>query len=481
MKKLFLLVVLVFGIILLSVGVNAEIIRLEGNYENNTWGDPGGLEFVIFEENEFSRWFGFGGEMNTGEFAYFSFICTDFMNSLDNPLGLSSSQGFIGILDLNGSEYEGRMTGKCYIGNTSDGGRTFHITYGLGTVFVDNKNDSSVMFGTYGFEIIMNESGNITDGGITLDFFKNGLVEKNAEKISILESWKVTIDATLNTVMEQINIIKGWLFFDIWTNDESETICTAIANECNGTVSCTDECLDVEIGCSDVGTRWYCEKQTDGCYEKIEEDCDAQDTCFNGICISPTISCSHDSECGTEGWENNPYCGDGENDGKIMDTYTSWTCMNAGTIDSWCDADVEDKVFEVCGINEYCENGACHPLTPPPGGDVVFRTNVESGDYYDCTLISKCWMAFDFDGDSNLDEMGFDGKSPGCSQGNIVELTPEGYDIVDYGSSTKLGICDDQGRWIRFSTRRTKGDEELSSDPTEPYASNGQEVYAGLG
>ncbi len=216
------------------------------------------------------------------------------------------------------------------------------------------------------------------------------------ERITLLEQW-------IQLIQDTIDHLKFWLIFHDY---QGGVICDVIESECIGgpPPSCSDECNQGAVGCNDGDTRWYCELQpSDGCYDRIMEDCPPAESCLEGVCS----------------------------------------------------------------------------LEPGPE-EVIFRTSVLNGNYAGCNARDNCWIAIDRDGDCGLNALGFE-LHGGICNGDVIGTTPEGYQIIDYGSFYRLSICDGNGIEITFSSLRSTAGAELSSEPVEPYTSNGQEVYGDCG
>ena len=76
--------------------------------------------------------------------------------------------------------------------------------------------------------------------------------------------------------------------------------------------------------------------------------------CIDGECINESdIGCFIDSKCGTDGFLNTPYCAGDD----VYDYYITYTCENAGTVDSFCSDDIESRVLEECFYG--CIDGEC--------------------------------------------------------------------------------------------------------------------------
>ncbi len=97
------------------------------------------------------------------------------------------------------------------------------------------------------------------------------------------------------------------------------------------------------------------------CYD--DEDCDDNneatvDTCINpgtidSYCKHDEIVCFKDEDCGQDGFIGQPYCAGYD----VYQDYKDFTCENPGTFDSSCSYEVYEKFKKTC--SRGCENGAC--------------------------------------------------------------------------------------------------------------------------
>ena len=121
------------------------------------------------------------------------------------------------------------------------------------------------------------------------------------------------------------------------------------------------------------------------------------------------------------------------------------------------------------------------PPPPPPGERVIFRQSWLPGT----TPSSGDWIAVDTDEDGVLEGYDYTSStgrfsSPKTPNKYLCD-TPEGYRVgffsVPYEALCVEFVTDD-GYYVykRFMDPSTTA--ETSSEPTEPYASNGQETYA---
>ena len=88
---------------------------------------------------------------------------------------------------------------------------------------------------------------------------------------------------------------------------------------------------------------------------KLKTTCTTNQTCTNGSCVDQTINCSSSSDCGTSGYIGSAFCSGGD----VYKTYKTYTCNNAGTVNSYCSNSTQDKLFTDCASGQICSNGSC--------------------------------------------------------------------------------------------------------------------------
>lgn len=115
---------------------------------------------------------------------------------------------------------------------------------------------------------------------------------------------------------------------------------------------CEDECVEGEVACENEVTRWYCYLQSNGCYDKIYEECREGETCKDGRCCTKSImECGLDNECLPESMRALWCVGD--------DVYgEDWQvfCINPNTPESYCERCVINKKVGHC---KGCLDGVC--------------------------------------------------------------------------------------------------------------------------
>ena len=107
------------------------------------------------------------------------------------------------------------------------------------------------------------------------------------------------------------------------------------------------------------------------------------------------------------------------------------------------------------------------PPTLPPTGQVIFRTNAINGNYKD----SSVQIAVDTDGDGVIEAWSFS-SSGSRTPRECIAYTPEGYCVFYYVGKVYVSYPDDS-----YASFSLGGTIPTNPEPTEPYASNGQEVY----
>ncbi|HRZ85992.1 MAG TPA: hypothetical protein P5277_04420 [Candidatus Paceibacterota bacterium] len=82
--------------------------------------------------------------------------------------------------------------------------------------------------------------------------------------------------------------------------------------------------------------------------------------------LGDPISCSLNSDCGTNGYVGNSFC----STKNVVRNYTSFTCNNPGTEGSYCSNSVSQQIISIC--SDYCLSGAC--------GTFICHNNSECND-----------------------------------------------------------------------------------------------------
>ena len=106
---------------------------------------------------------------------------------------------------------------------------------------------------------------------------------------------------------------------------------------------------------------------------------------------------------------------------------------------------------------------------------VIFRTNVADGNYIYSSPGS--WIAVDCNKDGILEAYGGLGSSRTGKVSNPIGITPEGYSYECFNGNTEVRIKTGTREIVYLKSITPTEAPVLSSEPTEPYASNNQEVY----
>ncbi len=406
------------------------------------------------------------------------------------------------------------------------------------TVQAPMSTGTSSFSGTYGFSGgSETDVGGLTDVTVA-DCQPTGDVE---ERLAALEDWKTTAEQDLSLLMQwkttvdnTIQAIKDWLGFSSHSNlcdaagscsgvaCESDSDClsdTYLGEFCQnndvyntqrdyycsnpGTLQssceytdtdelvedCAEACLDgecVAVSCnsdSDCPSDRYLGRYCDGAevhdtyrdyscenagtpsaaceYTDTDETImTCNDACVDGECQS--FTCTQDSDCGTDEWVTENYC-DGN---AVYRDQRTYTCSNPGTLDSSCSDSVDPVLVETCAGD--CVDGQCDTSQ-----SVIFRTNGQSANY---PLYSGTWLAMDVDGNGELE--GYQKKySTSISFCPSCRLTDPYGNCVIVWNGDPCVVTSRMGYSCSCSRFTDYWGAETSSSPTEPYASNGQEVY----
>ncbi|MFC1705118.1 hypothetical protein ACFLZ6_02210, partial [Nanoarchaeota archaeon] len=149
------------------------------------------------------------------------------------------------------------------------------------------------------------------------------------------------------------------------TLEENSTTCGWTEPGCTSNSDCTDTeyCAKADSDCSGNG---ICQETPTFCMFSIEPVCGCDGSTYDnwclaawnkinvdyeGACIEP--ACSSDSECGTDGFMNNPVCFSGD----VFDDYRTYLCSNPGELSASCSFSDINQKKETCEFG--CTDGEC--------------------------------------------------------------------------------------------------------------------------
>jgi len=78
-------------------------------------------------------------------------------------------------------------------------------------------------------------------------------------------------------------------------------------------------------------------------------------SCSVTVNQAQTITCTNNSDCGTNAFVGSNYC----QNGKVYRDYKTFTCNNPGTTTSSCSESTAAQLQQTCATNQACTNGAC--------------------------------------------------------------------------------------------------------------------------
>ena len=155
----------------------------------------------------------------------------------------------------------------------------------------------------------------------------------------------------------------GIIESDFWTQSAKELFEDCISHvisECSIDSDCPSPsptgqpfCLNDDVyqsqaafTCEDTGPGFQC---LEGNNSILIEEC--QFGCANGQCLN--VQCFENLDCGTEGYIGSNFC----SLDNVIRNYTTPTCNNAGTPQSFCSNSTETRLITEC--SDTCSNGAC--------------------------------------------------------------------------------------------------------------------------
>ncbi len=82
-------------------------------------------------------------------------------------------------------------------------------------------------------------------------------------------------------------------------------------------------------------------------------------TCSNGQCTTPTITCSQNSDCGIDGSIGTPFC----SLNNVTQQFQTFTCNNPNTPSSFCSSQISNQTIQQCSEDsETCISGVCQDI-----------------------------------------------------------------------------------------------------------------------
>jgi fimbrial isopeptide formation D2 family protein len=79
-----------------------------------------------------------------------------------------------------------------------------------------------------------------------------------------------------------------------------------------------------------------------------------------GRCPVSVITCSSNTDCGTNAYTGSPFC---SNAGNVYQNYITYTCNNQGSATSFCSNNTVQQLKTTCSGNQTCSNGSCAGTT----------------------------------------------------------------------------------------------------------------------
>tara|TARA_Y100000034_G_scaffold128740_1_gene183913 strand:- start:3097 stop:7272 length:4176 start_codon:yes stop_codon:yes gene_type:complete len=259
-------------------------------------------------------------------------------------------------------------------------------------------------------------------------------------------------------------------------------ICDGLDNDCDGLVdendascsegsicllgSCVDECVDNDndsyddcsigeddddgkiLDCNDNNVNVYpgalemcdgVDNDCDGLVDENDGHCSEGEICVSGQCSQ--VACNDDIDCGEDGLVDSRMCFDGD----VYQKYNDYTCVDAGTVNSFCDLVVSDMLVDDCNNEEICLSGNCVDECEDNDNDSYDDCSIgeedDDGKILDCNdgdnriypnALEVC-DGLDNDCDGQVDE-----GNGQCSEGSICSFgectTISCYDKFDCGN-----------------------------------------------
>ncbi len=253
--------------------------------------------------------------------------------------------------------------------------------------------------------------------------------------------------------------------------------CTHIFVSCNSNSECNDNNSYTKDNCVNAGTSYsYCNYENIRCITNT--DCNdannrTKDSCVNAatvdsFCKNEPISCFSNSECNDSNSKTQDSCvnagepgsfckhegivcttdNDCENeqagnkfcvDTNVFQTFTKWSCINGGSIQSLCVAKNEDRKMLTCPSNNMCSAGNCISVTCSKNSDcgmndlvgVAFCKNddvYKNFKTYICTNPASSTSACNSDIETKLFSDCMNGCTNGQCNTGTLEICTNGID-----------------------------------------------------
>src|SRR3989344_685065 len=203
---------------------------------------------------------------------------------------------------------------------------------------------------------------------------------------------------------------------------------------CNAIAQCQDGIDNDSDGATDYPGDFSCSSATDNdetnpkaqCQDGIDNDSDGLiDFPSDTGCSSKQdndefnapINCSTNAQCGTNGLVGDNFC----QGNSVHKNYTTYTCNNAGTTNSFCSNSTSSQLQSNCSSSQTCSNGICNAIAQCQDG--IDNDSDGATDYpgdFSCSSATDndetnpkamCQDGIDNDGDGLIDYS----QDSGCS------------------------------------------------------------------
>ena len=204
---------------------------------------------------------------------------------------------------------------------------------------------------------------------------------------------------------------------------------------------CSDQNGDTIDECVTIDGSATCQNLVPPCItdaDCADGDSHTKDICvnagsLNSYCDYRDVICNNDVDCGVDSFVGGGFCS-GDN---IFQLHRDYDCVNAGSTNSYCASEDESRLVESCGSN-YCGDW---DMSCKEGNVYKIRSCVDRGcDSASCVA------------DSRLDEQLVQVCQHGCNDGScLTECTPGEINSCSTGQqgvcSDGMKVCSSQGNW----------------------------------